>query len=117
MASPRAPNHRRITMSDIRDVVPTRSALLELKQEQSFVRDGHEFLDQKRLLLASESLRCLAELDAVQRELKRASERARNTLAKAVARHGLEELSVHPVAETEFRLEARTRDFLGLPLQ
>ena len=38
------------------------------------------------------------------------------SLARAVSRHGLEELGDHPVAETEFRLETQHRPFLPLTL-
>jgi len=101
---------------DIRDVVPTRSALLELELERSFVSDGHEFLDQKRLLLANEALRCLAELDSMRSELTSALALAQQSLVRAASRHGIEELDVHPIAETEFQFETRDRSFLGLTL-
>jgi V/A-type H+-transporting ATPase subunit D len=103
-------------MPDVRDVVPTRSALLELRQERGFVRDGHDFLDQKRLLLAGEALRCLAELEQVRRELEPAGARARTALVAALGRHGPEELGKHPVAPHEFKVDLSERRFLGLYL-
>ncbi len=103
-------------MPDVRDVVPTRSALLELRQERGFVGDGRDFLDQKRLLIAGEALRCLSELERARRRLLDADGRARQALAAAAARHGLEELGVRPVAPTHFQLDLRERRFLGLRL-
>lgn len=38
------------------DIIPTRSALLELKDERLLVDEAFEFLDEKRLLLAAEIL-------------------------------------------------------------
>lgn len=104
-------------MTDAREVVPTRSAMLELRQERSFVADGREFLDQKQLLLAGEALRCLAELDRESEQLQDAQRRAARALAAAVRRHGIEELSVRPVAPHHFRLKRHQRRFLGLVIE
>lgn len=47
-------------MSDgMRDTTPTHTAVLELKEERQVVREGYDFLDEKRLLLAAEILRQL----------------------------------------------------------
>jgi vacuolar-type H+-ATPase subunit D/Vma8 len=104
-------------MADARDVVPTRSAMLELRQERSFVADGREFLDQKQLLLAGEALKCLEELERARERLLEAHRRAQKSLALAVRRHGLEELSLRPLAESHWQLERTKRRFLGLELE
>jgi len=39
--------------------VPTRSAMLQLREEQSIIHEAYNFLDEKRLLLAAELLRQL----------------------------------------------------------
>jgi V/A-type H+-transporting ATPase subunit D len=91
--------------------------MLELRQERGFVADGREFLDQKQLLLASEALRCLAELDGARERMQAAEQRAERALQSAVRRHGLEELSVRPVAGASFRVEHSKRRFLGLGLE
>jgi V/A-type H+/Na+-transporting ATPase subunit D len=104
-------------MASARDVLPTRSALLELKQERTFVADGREFLDRKRLLIAAEALRNLSELEQARRRMLDAAERARSALAAAIARHGLEELAARPVGVTEYRLGLRERRFLGATLR
>jgi V/A-type H+/Na+-transporting ATPase subunit D len=104
-------------MPDVRDVVATRSVLLELRQERAFVADGREFLDRKRLLIAGEALRCLAELEQVRGRLLDRAERARTALIAAVARHGLEELLAYPVSPARFRLEIGERRFLGTTLR
>lgn len=79
-----------------RDLVPTQSMLLELGEEHRFVREGHDFLDQKRILLAGEILRRLAEYEALQVRLDSALDEARAALARAIARHGVGALGAYP---------------------
>ena len=43
----------------MREITPTRSAVLELADERKLMRQGYDFLDEKRMLLASEMLRQL----------------------------------------------------------
>jgi V/A-type H+-transporting ATPase subunit D len=43
----------------VREITPTRSAALELADEHRLMRQGYEFLDEKRMLLATEILRQL----------------------------------------------------------
>jgi V/A-type H+-transporting ATPase subunit D len=74
----------------------SRSAFLDLRDEQRLVNDGYEFLDEKRILLAAELLR--------QREAWREANatfmgrwrEAAKALPAAVADQGLEGLLVHP---------------------
>ena len=40
-------------------VTPTRSAVLELREERRALQEGHAFLDEKCLLLAAEMVRGL----------------------------------------------------------
>lgn len=78
------------------EVTPTRSAVLELKEERHAMREGHVFLDEKCLLLAGEivaELRRYAELEAA---FLPACQRAAAALGAAIGRHGLEELLVYP---------------------
>ena len=50
------------------DVSPTRSAVLEMKDERRAMHEGHVFLDEKCLLLAGEILRQLEQHARGQRE-------------------------------------------------
>jgi V/A-type H+-transporting ATPase subunit D len=100
-----------------RDILPTPSAVLELKEEHQVVREGYDFLDEKRLLLAAEMLRQLQhykELMAAFNELRR---RAAAALADAAAYHGLEGIEVYP-AETldDAQVHTKIRSFLGVTL-
>lgn len=99
------------------EVVPTRSMLRELEADQRVVKEGREFLDQKRMLLATEILGRLEAYDAARRQLDGAQARAVRALAEAVARHGLDGLTCQPAplskgAEVEVREDA----FLGVPV-
>lgn len=99
-----------------RDVVATRSALLELEDEERFTREGHEFLDQKRMLLAGELLRRLEQQQALRRRWLDAHAAARQALARAVTRHGLEELWMHPAARFDPGSVREAENFLGVKL-
>ncbi len=98
-------------------VSPTRSAFLELKDERRQIREGYEFLDEKRLLLAAELLRRLREYEALRQELGDLWSRARAALASACGRHGLGGLEVLPVGPvTETRWDIEEQRFLGVML-
>jgi V/A-type H+-transporting ATPase subunit D len=100
-----------------RDLPATRAALIELRDELRFARDGHEFLDQKRMLLAGELLSWVAHFAELKSAFIRASDRALVALTAACARHGLEELSLIPVREAPADdVVLNQRNFLGIPL-
>ena len=99
------------------DLTPTRSVVLELKDERRAMHEGYVFLDEKCLLLAGEILRELvhyAELDSV---LLAAHQTAITALQAAVARHGLDELQVYPsLDQTPSMLERVARSIMGVRL-
>jgi len=97
--------------------VPTRSAVLELKAERVVVSEAYNFLDEKRLLLAAELLRQLAEYERLQQEFEQLRQQAVTALLHAVAQHGLQGLSVYPAAVIKAaHLETETRNFMGVTL-
>jgi len=100
-----------------RDLSPTPSTLLELREERQVVQDGYHFLDEKRLSLAA---RIMEELKAQRQALsdwETAREAAAGALDAAVGRHGLEDLGVQPPRIPEGRLEVTGSGFLGVLLQ
>ncbi len=103
-------------MPEARETAPTRSALMDLRRERGFVAEGRELLDQKRLLVAGEALRCLSELEAERTRLFDRDRAARDALADAVGQHGIEELSVRPLAASRWQIAVVERRFLGIPL-
>jgi V/A-type H+-transporting ATPase subunit D len=92
----------------------SRSAFLDLRDEQRLVNDGYEFLDEKRILLAAELLR---QRDAW-REANAAFvlrwREAVKALPAAAADQGLEGLLMHPRYTLEAaRLEVTERPYVG----
>jgi V/A-type H+-transporting ATPase subunit D len=101
----------------MREVTPTRSAALELADEHRLMRQGYEFLDEKRMLLATEMLRKLRVYQERSAALNEAAGRAAAALAAAIERHGLEHLQAYPVPSAAVPTPRRRRSlFLGIPL-
>lgn len=104
-------------MPDGRQVTPTRSAYLELKDERQLIQEGYEFLDEKRMIVAQEMLRQLAAYRESLAAYTTAHGEAVAALAGATARHGLEGLTVYPPADLEdWELQRSTHRFLGVEL-
>jgi V/A-type H+-transporting ATPase subunit D len=100
------------------DVSPTRSAVLEMKDERRAMHEGYVFLDEKCLLLAGEILRQLEQHARLQREFAALHDDALARLQAAVARHGLHELQVYPpTAPVQAPLEVAARSLMGVRLQ
>jgi V/A-type H+-transporting ATPase subunit D len=101
----------------MREVTPTRSAALELADERRLMRQGHEFLDEKRMLLATEMLRQLRAYQAQSESFKGQLTSAAAALAAAVERHGLDHLQLYPVPAAPPPVPDHKRTlFLGVPL-
>jgi len=97
---------------------PTRSAVIELKDERRAMHEGYVFLDEKCLLLAGEILRQLQAHAALQRTLNAAQDRTVAALQAAVARHGLHGLQVAPAAGDGGRvLQRESTALMGVKLQ
>lgn len=100
------------------DVSPTRSAVIELKDERRAMHEGYVFLDEKCLLLAGEILRELERFGQMQRGYLAHHARAMDALQAAVVRHGLQGLQVYPpvnLAGAQLRIAARS--LMGVQLQ
>lgn len=98
------------------DRLPTRSTLLELREERQIMQEGYRFLDEKRLLLAAEILRQLNRYEELMAEFKTQQLKTADTLRAAVGRHGLEGLSLYPSATPTLPQEPRRYNFLGVKL-
>lgn len=98
-----------------RESTPTQSLLLELKEERVGMREGYGFLDEKRLILASEILAELARYQAALKAFEADYAIASEALQEAVVRHGLEGLSLYPQAPPiGGELSLRPRSVLGV---
>jgi V/A-type H+-transporting ATPase subunit D len=100
----------------MREVLPTRSAAIELADERKLMRQGYEFLDEKRMLLATEMLRQLREYQQGSERLIAATHSAGEALAAAVERHGLDQLQVYPVPDAPSAPDHHRTLFLGLAI-
>jgi V/A-type H+/Na+-transporting ATPase subunit D len=78
------------------EVTPTRAAAMELADERRLMRQGHELLDETRMLLASEMLRQLSDYESRLKAFQSSLRAAAQSLAAAVERHGLDNLEFYP---------------------
>ena len=76
--------------------VPTRSAMLQLREEQGIIHEAYDFLDEKRLLLAAELLQQLNQYEKLLAEYEKLNQRAEQALVATVRRHGLQGTQVYP---------------------
>ncbi|MEN8213008.1 MAG: V-type ATP synthase subunit D [Pseudomonadota bacterium] len=96
---------------------PGHAAVMELKSEQAVFREAYVFLDEKRLLLATELIRQLRLYQQLERELDVLHTQAREAMQAAVMHHGLDGLQVYPAASfdgADFSHSAR--NFMGVTL-
>jgi len=99
------------------EVVPTRSAALQLADERDLMRQGYRFLDEKRVLLASEMLRCLRDHERMHAALVERLREARRALREALLRHGLDGLQAYPAVPVEPAApQTAHARFLGVPM-
>lgn len=100
------------------DTSPTRSAVIERRDERRAMHEGYVFLDEKCLLLAGEMLRQLRQHACLQAAFDAAHAEALATLQAAVMRHGLQGLQVYPPADAAgCGVAATPRTLMGVPLQ
>ncbi len=100
------------------DVSPTRSVVVEMKDERRAMHDGYVFLDEKCLLLAGEILAELARYAILRRAFIALHDGAREALRAAVLRHGLEGVQVYPPADlAPAQIDRRLRSLMGVRLQ
>ncbi len=81
----------------MREVVPTQSALLELREEREGMQEGYRFLDEKRLVLAAEIVRELQSYEETRTRFQQLFSAAVSILQAAIGRHGLQGLEIYPV--------------------
>jgi V/A-type H+-transporting ATPase subunit D len=99
------------------ELTPTRSVVLELRDEQRAMREGYVFLDEKCLLLAAEIVAALGRYSALACAVRQASDEATRSLVAAIARHGLDGLQLYPAGDLrEARVEQRQRSLMGVRL-
>lgn len=100
----------------MREVAPTRSAAIELADERKLMRQGYDFLDEKRMLLAGEMLRQLKGYQERSQMLADATLTAQAALAAAIERHGLDGVQVYPKPQEPDVADNSRGLFLGLAI-
>lgn len=96
---------------------PTRAAVLEMTNEQVVVREAYDFLDEKRLLLASELLRQLRIYQQLNEQLDNMHANAKDAMVAAVRFHGLNGLQVYPATPIDSAgFIQNRRNFMGVTL-
>jgi V/A-type H+-transporting ATPase subunit D len=100
----------------MREVAPTRSAAIALAEERKLMRQGYDFLDEKRTLLATEILRQLKVYQQQTEALAAATQSAAGALAAALERHGLDQLQAYPAPATPDIAAPQRSLFLGLAM-
>lgn len=97
-----------------RTATVSRSAFLELQDEQRLVNDGYEFLDEKRILLAAELLQQRKAWRDARAAFDERWRVATQALSAAAADQGLEGLQVHPrYTLDDAQLHVAERPFVG----
>lgn len=100
------------------DSNPTRSALIEMKDERRAMHEGYVFLDEKCLLLAGEILRELERYARLRAYFIELHDAACAALQAAVMRHGLQGLQIYPPADPgAAQLQVRKSTLMGVRLQ
>jgi V/A-type H+-transporting ATPase subunit D len=97
--------------------LPTRSAILQLREEQAVISEAYDFLDEKRLLLAAELLKNLNQYEELLTEYKRVHQSARAALIRTIERHGLHGTQIYPshfLADST--LQSTSSQFMGVSL-
>jgi len=99
------------------EVLATRVAFLELRDERRLVREGYELLDEKRMLLATEIMRQLRESGRLTEARRALAADALAALEAAVRLHGFDDLTVEPPLDlTTSQIVTHSQPFLGLRL-
>ncbi len=101
----------------LNDLTPSRSALLELKEDREVMREGHAFLDEKRTIVAAELVRQMKHYARLRKDFAARFTQAALSLKRAVVRHGLEGLQCYPAGDPDaWRLRTERHALLGIPL-
>ena len=103
-------------MDEINSLPANRSTALELAEERRLVEEGHQFLDEKRMLLAAEILRRMARYRQLQHEGATASRSARAALGNAIAVLGLDAVLLAPTRPLEGQAQLLSEPFMGVRL-
>jgi V/A-type H+-transporting ATPase subunit D len=101
----------------LRNVAPTKTNLIKLKQELQFAELGYELLDQKRNILIIELLTLIDQAAEFQEKVEQALSEAYHTLESAVLDMGkLKVVSLASAVNIESKITLRERRVMGVAL-
>jgi len=101
----------------MRNVPPTKTNLLKLKEELSFAELGRELLDQKRGILVSELLALVDQAVSYEKSVKESLAKAYGTLEDAVLAIGkLQVLSLSGAVNIEASIKLGQRKVMGVSI-
>lgn len=95
----------------------TKADLLELHEELHVVKEGYEFLDEKRFLLASEIRKLMQQYKEAEFSYEKELESAHKDFSRLESAYGLEYLQVEDIKPSQFDYEIDKRNFLGVKLE
>jgi V/A-type H+/Na+-transporting ATPase subunit D len=101
----------------MRNIAPTKTNLLKLKQEQKFAKLGYELLDQKRNILIIELLNLVDQAAGFQEQVEKALANAFRTLEDAVMSMGKQSvLELAAAVNIDTNIVIKERRVMGVSL-
>lgn len=101
----------------MRNLAPTKTNLLKIKDELKFARLGYDLLDQKRNILVLELLHIVDQCVDIQDQAEKALERAYRTLEEAVLKMGkLKLTTLASAVNIESEIKITQRRVMGVQL-
>lgn len=101
----------------VRNLAPTKSNLLSVRQELKFARQGYELLDQKRNILVIELLGLVDQATDFEAQVERSLGRAFTSLQEAVLAGGrLQMLHLGNAVNIESAIDVKQRKVMGVRL-
>lgn len=101
----------------MRNMAPTKTNLIKLKEELSFAQLGKELLDQKRGILVAELLALVDQAESYEKSVREALAKAFGTLEDAVLAIGkLQVLSLSGAVNMDASIKLGQRKVMGVPL-
>jgi len=97
------------------EVPPTKSTLLELKEQLAMARTGHELLEEKREVLVSELLGIIDDAEYLRREVNEKLARAFQVLVEAIIELGQDQVERAALAcGARARIRVHERSIMGV---
>ena len=99
------------------DVPPTKSNLLELKDQLAIARSGHDLLEEKREVLVKELLNIVDDAESLRREMNQRLAHAYRALLAAISELGREQVRRATLAcGAEAHIAVTERSVMGVPV-